>query len=237
MNDAREEGPGQPDEDELLPLSGLGDVVFCARRAGLHFVEGLWEDNLFTAEGAIGHERAHEGPRRETRGSCITVRGLRIRSWSLAVSGIADVVEFHRVGDDEEGTPLAGLAGRWRPFPIEYKRGRLRHERSFMVQLCAQAICLEEMLGVSVPRGALFYGKSQRRLEVEIGPSLREETAAAAGRFREIVASGATPPTEAGPKCKSCSMEPLCLPRAIGQGRSARRYVDRALAADEEAPP
>jgi len=224
-------------EDDLVPLSGLAHVVFCARRAGLHFVEGMWEDNLLTVEGGFTHERAHEGPRRESRGAVVIVRGLHIRSMTLGVSGIADVVEFQAVKEGEEGAPLAGKPGLWRPFPVEYKRGRLRHERSFMVQLCAQAICLEEMLAVAVPRGALFYGKSQRRLEIDLDPALREETEAAARRFREIVVAGETPPPEPGPKCKSCSIEPLCLPKTTGRGRSARRYLASALTTSEEAPP
>ncbi len=211
-------------------------MVFCIRRAALHHLEGLWEDNLFTVEGTQAHEKAHEGDRRELRGDVMIVRGLRLRSLALGLTGIADVVEFHRIEQGEAGCgiELPEVAGLWRPFPVEYKRGRLRHERSFQVQLCAQALCLEEMLGVPVPRGALYYGKSRRRTEMDLDPEMRAETRDAAARFHEILRSQATPPPEPGPKCDSCSIEPLCMPRTAYGSRSARRYLQSAFDADPE---
>jgi len=227
-------------EDELLPLSGVADVVFCERRAALHHVEGLWEDNVATIEGAFLHERT-DRPRTEVHGDVRIVRALRLRSLTLGLAGVADVVEFHRWSDSApvrpgsrasraQGVALPGARGRWVPFPVEYKRGRIRHERAFKVQLCAQAMCLEEMLGATVPAGALFYGKSQRRMDVAFDDALRAQTQAAAKRFHEIVRSGLTPPARYYyKKCKECSLVDLCLPASAGTGRSARTYLKRAL--------
>lgn len=218
-------------EDDLLPVSGLAHVVFCARRAALHHLEGQWEDNLLTVEGGHTHDRAHEGPRREVRGDLLIVRGLRVRSFRLGVSGVCDVVEF---GRDEQGVELTGREGRWQPFPIEYKRGRLRHEPSYRVQVCAQAMCLEEMLGCSIPTAALFYAKTGRRQEVDLTAELRADTSNAARRFHEIMAAGRTPPPDPGPKCDKCSMAPLCLPRTALGPRSASSYLASVLANGNE---
>lgn len=214
------------DEDDLLPLSAVAHVVFCERRAALHFLEGLWEDNLLTTEGSLLHDRVHDKTGTEVRGDMLIARGLRLRSLRLGLSGIADVVEFHRLeSGDVGGVALPGHEGLWRPFPIEYKRGRLRHERSFEVQACAQAICLEEMLGGPVPTGALFYGKTARRLHLHFSVELRDQTERAADRVHDIIAGGVTPHARYERKCEQCSMMPLCLPKAAGSSRSARRYL------------
>jgi CRISPR-associated exonuclease Cas4 len=161
-------------EDDLLPISALQHLLFCERRAALIYVESLWNENRFTVEGHHLHDRAHDSET-EVRGNVRIARGLMLRSLRLGLSGKADVVEFHLVSDDNSnGTKLEGIQGLWTPFPVEYKRGRLRHEREFEVQLCAQALCLEEMLNVPIPSGALYYGKTARRLEVAFDESLRK---------------------------------------------------------------
>ncbi|MFQ5752814.1 MAG: CRISPR-associated protein Cas4, partial [bacterium] len=150
-------------EDDLIPISALADFTFCERRAALHFIERVWEDNLFTAEGTILHERV-DASDSEVRGNLRTAHSVWLRSLVLGLIGKADVVEFHKA--ETGGVKLEGASGLWLPFPVEYKRGHLRHERSFEIQLCAQAICLEEMLGGNIPSGAIFYGKTRRRMDV-----------------------------------------------------------------------
>jgi CRISPR-associated exonuclease Cas4 len=211
-------------EDDLLPLSGLQHLIFCERQCALIHVEGVWADNARTLEGTHLHRKADAGPR-ETRGDLRVTRAVPLRSLRLGLIGKADVVEWHRAPD-----------GAWRPFPVEYKRGRPKADRCDEVQVCAQALCLEEMLGVAIPAGALFYGLSRRRQDVPFDTSLRAATEAAAVRLHELVASGRTPRARRAPKCESCSLLPLCLPEPAAGARSAARYLERALATLEPAP-
>jgi len=153
----------------------------------------------------------------ERRRDVKRVFGLPIRCLRLGLVGKADVVEFHR-----------REAGPWQPYPVEHKRGRRKKEDWDRVQLCAQALCLEEMLGISVPEGALFYGKEQRREVVEIGDALRRETEEVAAAVHRMLASGHTPAPEYSAKCDSCSLVDVCLPRNLGGGRVAR-YLKKAL--------
>lgn len=218
-------------EDDLLPLSALQHLLFCERQCALIHVEGLWADNALTVEGTHLHKKVDEGPD-ESRGDVRTTRAVPLRSSRLGLIGRADAVEFHRVA--EGGAAAFGEgAGGWRPLPVEYKRGRPKRDRSDEVQLCAQALCLEEMLGTEVPAGALFYGATRRRVEVPLDAALREETAWAAARVHELVATGTTPRAARAPKCDRCSLLSLCLPDALGAGRPVARYLARALAAAE----
>lgn len=211
-------------EDDLLPISALGQLVFCERRAGLILLEGLWEDNVFTAEGSLLHEQTHHSSA-ESRESLKIVRGLWLRSFKLGLYGRADLAEFRQ--------PQSG-AGYWQPLLVEYKRGRLRHETSFEVQLCAQAMCLEEMLGIEVKLGTIYYGKTKRRLEIELGAELREKTINAAERLHELVTKGRTPPAVFRGKCRACSMREVCLPTAMSPKKSVRRYLRQATEIEDE---
>ncbi|MBI3097088.1 MAG: CRISPR-associated protein Cas4 [Planctomycetes bacterium] len=224
-------------EDDLLPLSTLADLVFCERRAALHLVEGIWRDNVFTVEGTHLHAKVNEEAATESRGDLRIARSLRLRSLRLGLSGIADVVEFHRLRGEVEasGLRLEGVGGFWRPFPVEYKRGKMKHERGYEVQLCAQALCMEEMLGAAVPEGAIFYGKSARRIDIAFAPTLREETEAAALRLHDLARSGRTPIRPYEKKCESCSLISICLPKTIGGGRSVEQYLSGVLGEGPEA--
>jgi len=214
------------DEEDLLPLSALQHFVFCERRAALIHHEGMWDENVATVEGRVLHERSHDA-QTESRGDTRIARGLLLRSLRLGLSGKADVVEFHRVAPGEaDGIALDRAEGRWRPYPVEYKRGRLRHERSYEVQLCAQALCLEEMLGVDVPAGALFYGKTVRRQEVTLDDQLRLETEMAAEMLHVQLGNRQTPPAEyVRNKCRECSLVDMCLPKQTSSSRSVRGYL------------
>jgi len=218
------------DEDDLLPVSALMHLVYCARRCALIHIERLWDENRFTAQGRQLHERSHEQDA-ETRVDLRAVRGLRVHSLRLGLWGQADVVEFGRLPPDSTGgCELEGLSGRWQPFPVEHKRGREKPDLSDEAQLCAQALCLEEMLGVAVPEGAIFYHQPRRRHPVEFTGGLRRETETLAARLHELLRAGVTPPAQYERKCRSCSLLDLCLPQTAGQRRSAKRYLASALA-------
>jgi CRISPR-associated exonuclease Cas4 len=221
-------------EDDLLPISALQHLLFCERRAALVCLEGLWRDNTFTAEGSVLHEQTHQ-PETESRGNLRIARSLWLRSLRLGLSGKADVVEFQQVDGIQPGTgvTLPGTAGLWQPFPVEYKRGQLRSEESFEVQLCAQALCLEEMLGITVPAGALYYGKTRRRLEIQFDKALRKQTETSALRLQELFAASVTPVARLQVKCKSCSLNDLCLPEVTGGRKSVAVYLKKAVASSE----
>ncbi len=206
-------------EEDLLPISALQHLLFCKRQCALIHVEGLWAENRLTVEGRHMHEKAHDGPVEQRAGVRIA-RGLSVRSFHLGLIGKTDVVEFR-------ATPAVAAL----PFPVEYKRGRAKKHDADKVQLCAQALCLEEMLSTHVPAGALFYGRTRRRLDVAFDDELRQATEDAARRLHALIASRQTPKAIREPKCDSCSLVSLCVPEAMTMGPSASDYVERALAA------
>jgi CRISPR-associated exonuclease Cas4 len=160
-------------EDDLLPLSGLQHLLFCERQWALIHIEQQWAENRLTQEGRVLHERVHESGT-EARPDVVVARGLRIRSLRLGLSGETDVVEFHRAEGTRDGAiQLEGRAGWWTPFPVEYKRGRPKSDAWDEVQLCAQALCLEETFGVVIPAGALFYGTKRRHTQVDFDAPLK----------------------------------------------------------------
>lgn len=220
-------------DDELLPLSGLQHVVFCERQAALIHVEQTWVDNALTVKGTQRHARVDaDGPRRELRGDRLIARRLTLISRRLGLSGIADVVEFVR---DDSGGLVPGVEGRWHATPVEYKRGKPKDHRADDVQICAQAICLEEMLGLSIAIGYLFYGLEQRRIEVRFDDELRNLVASVTARFREIMQGGETPPAVWHQGCPACSLIEVCMPKRPARPASARTYVDdmlRSMAGD-----
>jgi CRISPR-associated exonuclease Cas4 len=213
-------------DDDLLPLSALQHLLFCERQCALIHLEQVWVENPLTVEGRHLHERVDAG-QGESRGDLHIARGVPLRNLRLGLSGKADLVEFHRRPAGEPGAVLPDLSGSWRPFPVEYKRGRPKAHRADEVQLCAQALCLEEMLGADVPAGALFYGQTRRRQEVTFDPPLRELTERTAVRLHELIRSGITPPPVREPKCDKCSLLEVCMPGA--PAHSARKYLERAL--------
>ena len=207
-------------EDDLLPLSGLQHLLFCERQCALIHIEQVWAENLFTAEGRIMHERVHEADR-ESRRDIRIEYAMPLRSLRLGLIAKADVVEFHR--DKEHPDDV------WRPFPVEYKRGKPKKDNYDKVQLCAQALCLEEMLDVEIPAGALFYGKTRRRQAVVFDSVLRRETEDASKRFHELVESEVTPKPVYSKKCNNCSMYDLCMPKTVAKARSIDNYLKDAV--------
>lgn len=201
-------------DDDLLPLHYLNDLLFCERRAALHLVEQIWKDNQYTTEGLYAHKKVDQTAIVK-RGDRRNVTGMMLASYQLGVTGKADLVEFH-----------SNREGHWNvPYPVDFKRGRKKRWDNDDVQLCAQALCLEEMLNVSVPKGAIFHIRSQHRREVVFDALLREQTYATAARLHEIVRSRRTPRAEWKPRCKGCSLLETCLPGAWRPPATAGRYV------------
>jgi len=217
-------------ENQLLPISALQHWVFCPRQCGLIHLEQAWEENRLTAEGRRLHERVHEADD-ENRPGVRIVRGLRIHSFRLGLIGQADVVEFHQ---SSQGIELQGAAGLWQPLPVEYKRGRPKHDRCDEVQLCAQAVCLEEMLQVNITEGAFFYGKPRRRKLVEFTDALRRQTEQTARQVHELLDSGQTPTALYGKKCKSCSLYSRCMPKTTGVKKKIDLYLEKAFTLPSE---
>lgn len=205
-------------EDDFIQLSALQHFIFCRRQCALIHIEQAWSENLFTAEGRVMHEKAHE-EQFETCDGVRIERGMPLRSCELGLSGKADVVEFHKV---------AGMK-KWIPFPVEYKRGKPKRDDSDKVQLCAQALCLEEMLKMEVSQGALFYGKTKRRFTVCFDEVLRQKTKEAARQLHEFINAGATPKPVYAPKCDSCSLIDVCMPKTIKQNCSVREYLSEEI--------
>lgn len=205
--------------EEPIMISALQHFVFCSRQCTLIHIEQVWDENRFTAEGKIMHEHVHEQGD-ESRGNVRIGRGIPLRSLRLGLVGVADVVEFHRIDRNL-----------WQPFPVEYKRGKPKPDSSDSVQLCAQAICLEEMLSIPVPKGALFYGRTRRRLDVTFDESLRARTEEAAREAHDLIESGVTPPPVYGKRCESCSLLNKCMPRKMEKQVSVKRYLKRMIEA------
>lgn len=203
--------------DDLLPLSALQHIVFCERQCALIYTEQAWAENRLTVEGKIMHEHVHDESR-ESRGDVRIDYGVSLRSLRLGIVGKADVVEFHRRVD-----------GSWLPFPVEYKRGKPKVDNCDKVQLCAQAICLEEMLDVLIPGGALFYGQTRHRLDVIFNEALRLETEKKAQQTHDLVTSGLTPKPIYEKRCENCSLRAECLPKAIQKQRSVKSYLMRMI--------
>ena len=209
-------------EDDFLQLSGLQHFKFCHRQWALIHIEDQWAENYRTVDGAILHENAHDGIRTESRGDLLITRDMRVFSRTLGVSGACDVLEFCRGGT---GVPLTGREGLWQPFPVEYKRGRPKEHDADALQLCGQAMCLEEMLCCDIPQGALFYGEPRRRTEVDFTPELRKEVRDCLAEMHHLYARGYTPQVKPGSMCRSCSLKDICLP-SLPRRRPVVEYLN-----------
>lgn len=212
-------------EEDYLQLSGLQHFSFCRRQWALIHIEQQWAENLRTADGRILHEKAHDGSQREKRGDLLITRNMSIHSPTLGVSGSCDVVEFQR-GD--RGIPLSGQEGLWQPYPVEYKRGAPKATDADRLQLCAQAMCLEEMLCCDIPKGALFYGETRRRETVDLAPELREKVRTLIGGMHELYQRQHTPRVKPQKGCSACSLKELCLPKLMKR-RSAADYLRKSM--------
>lgn len=205
-------------DEDLLPISGLQHLTFCERQWALITLEREWRENSLTVEGKKLHRLVHEQTT-DVRAGIRLTRALRLRSLALGLYGVADLVEFHPCG---EGVKLPGVSGTWLPYPVEYKRGRKRFDHADEIQLCAQGLCLEEMLNIQIQGGALYYGQPRRRFEVAFSSDLRAEVEKKCSRAREICESGVIPQPDVGSHCSNCSLEDVCMPDLTVKDQSAR---------------
>ena len=220
------------DEEDYLMLSGIQHYAFCKRQWALIHVEQQWADNVLTYEGQLLHEKADDPMIKESRGNRIVSRAMPIVSHRLRVYGVADVVEFHRCVDGEGGISLPSRKGEWRPYPVEYKRGKPKPDIYDEVQLCVQAMCLEEMFGVYIPEGALYYGEVEHRVRIELHDGLRNQASMLLNEMHDLLRAGITPEAVLTSKCSRCSLQELCQPRL--SGRRAKEYLKRYLTAVEK---
>lgn len=204
------------DENDFIQLSALQHYLFCRRQCALIHIEQVWEENFLTAQGRIMHENADDRRIEERKGIRIE-RGLPLKSAELGLSGKADVVEFLR--KDRQ----------WIPFPVEYKRGKPKQNDCDRIQVCAQALCLEEMMAVNIPAGALYYGKTKHRTDVEFTPELRENVKQAAISVHKFLSAGNIPIAEYSKRCKACSIFDACQPVHASKRKIVAEYFNRTF--------
>lgn len=212
-------------QEDFLQLSGLQHFAFCRRQWALIHIENQWSENLRTVEGILFHQRAHDEKQRERRGQTLILRGLPVFSDSLGLSGKCDVVEFHA---DPMGVPLQGEEGVWQPYPVEYKRGTPKNHDADELQLCAQAMCLEEMLCCEISEGALFYGEPRRRTVVSISSELRQSVRSMTEEMHQLYRRRHTPRVKPTKSCNACSLKDLCLPGMLRRP-SVSEYLRKAM--------
>lgn len=210
-------------EDDYLMLSGIQHFAYCRRQWALIHVEQQWEENGHTAGGKIMHKNAHDESYVEKRGNKIITRGLRIKSAKLGLSGECDVVEFIK---DKDGISLTGYDGLWLPYPVEYKSGEPKENNADELQLCAEAMCLEEMLLCEIEEGSLFYGKTKRRLKVRFSDELRKQVEKFTAEMHEYMNKAYTPKVKMKKGCNACSLKDICVPK-LNNSISVKDYIDK----------
>ena len=211
-------------------LSGIQHYAFCRRQWALIHIEKQWEENVRTVEGNLVHERAHDKLLSEVRGNIIISRGMPVFSASLGTSGECDVVEFHKCRD---GITLTGRDGKYKVVPIEYKRGREKEDDSDLLQLAAQAICLEEMLCCSIPLGYMYYHETRRRSEISIDIELRKKVGEMFSEMHQMLERRYTPKVKRTKKCNACSLKNICLPQ-LCSNPSVHDYISKVITEEDE---
>jgi len=212
-------------EEDFLMLSGIQHYAFCPRQWALIHIEQQWEENYFTVMGNIMHENAHNKDFTEKRINVVVTRGMPVFSRTLGIRGDCDVVEFHM---EKNGITLNNYEGTYRPVPVEYKKGKPKEHDADILQLCAQALCLEEMLVCRIETGYLYYGETRRRLEVRIDEELRQKVADSFEKMHQLYEKSYTPKVKITKACKACSLAELCLPK-LNKKISVAEYLERNL--------
>lgn len=209
-------------EDDYLMLSGIQHFQFCKRQWALIHIEQQWEENVRTMEGQYIHTKVDEPFIREKRGNKIIVRALPIKSNKLKISGICDVVEFIK---DSNGVEVPELEGQFLAYPVEYKRGKPKKDDSDILQLTAQAMCLEEMLLCPVDKGYLFYDSLKRRVDVMITKEYKDKVINVIKQMQDFYVRKHTPKVETGKFCQQCSLLNICVPTLMNK-QSVKSYID-----------
>lgn len=213
-------------EEDYLQLSGIQHFLFCRRQWALIHIEQQWAENGRTTDGRILHEKAHDPGIKEKRKDTLTVRAMRIHSRNMGVSGECDIVEFKK---DELGIALPGYEGLWIPYPVEYKHGEKKDSEIDTAQLCAQAICLEEMFCCDINVGYLYYDKTRRRQKVEFDDNLRNLVKETFIEMHGLYSRGYTPMVKRKKACNACSLKEICLP-VVSNCMSVKQYIKKIIA-------
>lgn len=209
-------------DEEWLMLSGIQHFQFCRRQWALIHIEQQWEENVKTIEGQYLHQKADQPMIREKRGNKLIIRALPVKSNDLRMNGICDVVEFIQ---DTNGVEIHGEKGRYLPFPVEYKRGRPKKDDADILQLTAQAMCLEEMLVCEVDKGYMYYHEIKHRIEVPFTDYLRQRVIDITNEMHDYYQRRYTPKVKTGSFCKSCSLQHICLPKLMNK-RTVKSYIE-----------
>lgn len=212
-------------QEEYLQLSGLQHFKFCRRQWALIHIEQQWAENFRTIDGMLMHKNAHDSQFQESRGDLFITRGVSVFSPTLGVSGQCDVLEYRQAN---VGIPVKGKEGLWQPYPVEYKRGNPREDTGDTLQLCGQAMCLEEMLCCDIPEGSLYYGEIRRRVRVPFTKELRQEVREMLSQMHTLYSRGYTPKVKPSKSCNACSLKELCLPKLM-KNKSVASYLKGAM--------
>lgn len=215
-------------EDDMLMLSGIQHFAFCPRQWALIHIEQQWSENLLTMEGQIMHQHVDDPFYRQKMGTHICLRAVSLASKNLGMYGVSDIVELHPSESLEDTISHPSYPGRWIPFPVEYKHGKLKNDDVDVVQLVAQAMCLEEVYGIRIHQGSIYYGKTRRRLDVDITDDLRDTVKTYAESMHEMFRLGKTPSAVKKPYCTSCSLKDICMPDSAYR-ESATNYLKTNL--------
>jgi CRISPR-associated exonuclease Cas4 len=217
-------------DEDLLMLSGIQHIAFCERQYALSYIEMQWLENVFTVEGHHLHEKVDDPFEKENRGDTSILRALPLVSRKLGLNGIADVVELIKADvSNASGAEISGKTGKWLLLPVEYKRGKPKPDERDEVQLCAQAMCLEEMYKTKIEKGYLYYGETRHRHEVLFTEPLRQLVANYANRMHELFSKGITPAPVFKSHCKSCSLKDICLPSSLANQPPVSEYLKNVL--------
>lgn len=217
-------------EEEFLQLSGIQHFAFCRRQWALAYIEMQWQENVRTVEGKIFHENAHDAGFKEKRGDLLIIRAMPIHSREMGVSGECDVVEFRK---SKQGIVLAGREGNYIVTPVEYKRGKPKTNDSDVLQVTAQALCLEEMLFCTIPYGYIYYGETRHRMKVEFTNQIRDKVKSIFVEMHKYYDQQYTPKVKVSKKCNACSLKDICLP-VLNKKKSVSGYIENRLLEEEK---
>jgi CRISPR-associated exonuclease Cas4 len=212
-------------EEDFLSLSGIQHFAFCKRQWALIHIEQQWEENLRTIEGELMHKSAHDGYTTLKRGDIIISHGMSVFSRRLGINGVCDIVEFYK---DKNGVEIFGRDGKYKAYPVEYKRGEPKENDIDILQLVAQAMCLEEMLCCTIDEGSIYYGETRHRLKITIDDTLREKVTSLFNEMHAMYNRRYTPKVKPSKSCNACSLRDFCLPK-LCKNKSAKDYITKNL--------
>lgn len=218
------------EDDRLLSISGIQHFVYCRRQWALIHIEQQWEENVLTVSGELMHQKAHDSKSTEKRGDVLVSRGMAVRSKELGLTGVCDVVEFHK---SKDGALLYGHEGFYRIIPVEYKHGKPKEDNCDILQAAAQAMCLEEMFCTVVDEIHIYYGKTRHRLKLPLSSEIRSQVKSISEEMHTYFQRQYTPKVKYSRRCSACSLKEICLPK-ISKNTSVKQYISNALGDDAE---